>query len=218
MHLRFADLNDPGCKECLELAEHASHAVDFQKTGTPVKFQDIPRLKKQPKPDFLSREGRDPTGENFYNSKKLLGHLFRRVPLEHWTPDEWDGVDSPSNGEVIEHALRGVGLYGLGLPALERPLEELHKEMQYLLDEYCDQLTAIGRVHTLSRNKDIPVSEAELVSGTLMANWSDHHRRREAVNAMNLQVSINFRLVMPEPCLILSRHMNSSVLCGLKCE
>ena len=104
MHLRFADLNDPGCKECLQLAEHASHAVDFPKTGTPVKFQDIPRLKKQPKPDFLSREGRDPTGDNIYNSKKLLGNLFRRVPLEHWIPEEWRGVDSPSDAEAIEHA------------------------------------------------------------------------------------------------------------------
>ena len=215
MHLRFADLNGPGCNECLQLAEHASHAVDFPKTGTPVRFQDIPTLNKQPKPDFLSHEGRDSTGENFYNSKKLLGHLFRRVPLEHWIPEEWGGVDSPSNGEVIEHALRGVVLHGLGLPALERPPEELCQEMQYLLDEYCDQLTAIGKVHTLSKNKDIPVSEAELVSGTLMANWSDHHRRREAVNAMNLQVSINFRLVIFEHCLIPSRRMNS---CGLKYE
>ena len=64
--------------------------------------------------------------------------------------------------------------------------------MQYLLDEYCDQLTAIGKVHTLSKNKDTPVSEAELVSGTLMANWSDHQRRREMVDAMNLQVSTIF--------------------------
>ncbi|KAL4069320.1 RdRP-domain-containing protein [Scleroderma citrinum] len=198
MHLRYADINDPGCKECLQLAEHASHAVDFPKTGTPVRFQDIPRLKKQPKPDFLSHEGRDPTGDNFYNSQKLLGKLFRRIPLEQWVPEEWNRSSSPSNGEVIENALRGVGLYGLGLPELQPPSEELCEEMQYLLEEYCDQLTSIGKVHTLSKSKDAPVSEAELVSGTLMANWSDHHRRKEVVTAMNMQTHELVRAVRAE--------------------
>ncbi|KAG6333288.1 hypothetical protein ID866_5806 [Astraeus odoratus] len=187
MHLRFADRNGPDCADCLKLAEHASHAVDFPKTGTPVKFQDIPKLKKQPKPDFLSHEGRDPTSDQFYPSPKLLGRLFRRVPLEHWAPEEWHEPNSPSKGEIVEDALRRVGLYGLGLPALDEPSEELYEEMRCLLDEYCDQLTTIGKAHTLSKNKDIVVSESELVSGTLMANWSDHHRRREAVTAMNMQ-------------------------------
>lgn len=202
MHLRFADLKNPGCEECLQLAEHASHAVDFPKTGTPVKFQDIPRLKKQPKPDFLSHEGRDPTGVNFYNSTKLLGRLFRRIPLENWIPEEWSREDSPSNGEVIERALDGVGLYGLGLPELGIPSDELYEEMQYLLEEYCNELTSIGKVPTISKTKDTPVSEAELISGTLMANWSDHHRRKEAVNAMNMQVSVDVRSSVTEHCLI----------------
>ncbi|KAI6045194.1 RdRP-domain-containing protein [Pisolithus marmoratus] len=198
MHLRFADLKDPNCNECLKLAEHASHAVDFPKTGTPVKFQDIPRLKNKPKPDFLAYEGRDSMSDQFYESTKLLGLLFRRIPLNPWTPREWDQLHSPSQGDMIEDALHGVGLYGLGLPALQVPPRELYEEMRYLLDEYCDQLSTIGKSHTLSRNKDILVTEAELVSGTLMATWPDHHRRREAVAAMNLQTHELVRAVRAE--------------------
>lgn len=189
MHLRFADLNDPSCAECIKLAEHASHAVDFQKTGTPVKFQDIPRLKNQPKPDFLSHEGRELASGKFYNSPKLLGQLFRRVPLKEWMPKAWYRPGPPSQGEIVENALHGVRLYDIGLPELLQPSDELCDEMQHLLEEYCEQLKSIGQAHTLSKSKDIFVSEAELVSGTLMANWPDHHRRREAVNAMNMQAS-----------------------------
>ncbi|KAI6161987.1 RdRP-domain-containing protein [Pisolithus thermaeus] len=197
-HLRFSDLKNPSCEECLQLAMHASHAVDFPKTGTPVKLENIPRLKNKPKPDFLALEGRDLMSDQFYNSEKLLGRLYRRVPINPWTPREWDRQYSPSQGVKIEEALRGVGLYALGLPPLQVPPCELYEEMRYLLDEYCDQLSAIGKSHTLSKNKDILVTEAEVVSGTLMATWSDQHRRREAVAAMNLQTYELVRAVRTE--------------------
>jgi hypothetical protein len=53
---------------------------------------------------------------------------------------------------------------------------------------YCEQLLGTGWTHTMN----IHISEAELVSGTVMANWSNHARRREAVPAVGLHVSIAF--------------------------
>jgi hypothetical protein len=38
----------------------------------------------------------------------------------------------------------------------------------------------------------IHILEAEMVSGTVMANWSNHARWREAVPAVGLHVSIAF--------------------------
>jgi len=107
-------------------------------------------------------------------------------------PQHWNGDYSPSNGTIVEDALNGVGLRSLGLSGLTNPNEELMEEMTYLLDEYCNQLLVIGQLHTILKNKDSNVSEAELISGTIMANWSDHHRRRDAVSAMNLQVRVAF--------------------------
>ncbi|KAH7930596.1 RdRP-domain-containing protein [Leucogyrophana mollusca] len=186
-HLRHADIDGPASEACLKLAECASHAVDFPKTGTPVKFADLPRFTNRAKPDFLAREGAHLESDQYYNSKKLLGELYRRVPVKEWFPQPFNAGYSPSDGEVIARALKCLGLHRLGLPALDTPADELLEEMEYLLEAYSDQLLTIAKAHTIFKNKDIYVSEAELLSGTIMANWSDHRRRREAVTAMNLQ-------------------------------
>lgn len=149
----------------------------------------MPKNRNREKPDFLAREGADLNSAQYYNSQKLLGQLFRRVPVKDWMPEEWNETQTPSGGDIVEHALRRVGLYGLGL-SLAAPSEDLQVEMDHLLEDYCQRLLAIATMHTVSKNKDIHVSESELVSGTIMANWSDHHRRREAVGAMNLQVRV----------------------------
>lgn len=199
-HLRFADLEDPGCAECMELAKLASHAVDFPKSGTPVNFTQLPRFKSknQPKPDFLAKEGADLNSDQYYNSKKLLGQLYRRVPVKKWIPQEWNEDYSPSDGTSVKDALSRASLRNLGLSGLPNPTQELIEEMTYLLEAYCDQLLVIGQSHTILKNKDSHVSEAELVSGTIMANWSDHHRRRDAVTAMNLQTHELVRAVRAE--------------------
>ncbi|KAJ8589428.1 RdRP-domain-containing protein [Rhizopogon salebrosus TDB-379] len=188
-HLRFSDLKDPSCAECLDLARLASNAVDFPKSGTPVNFTDLPKFpRKSPRPDFLAKESADlSNSDHFYNSEKLLGKLFRRVPVKRWMPQEWNEDYSPSDGGSVQMALAHVGLRSLGLSGLTAPTAELTEEMTHLLDAYGEQLMAIGQAHTILKKKDSYVSEAELVSGTIMANWTDHHRRRDAVSAMNLQ-------------------------------
>ncbi|KAG0706495.1 RdRP-domain-containing protein [Suillus ampliporus] len=199
-HLRFSDLKDPSCTQCIQLANFASHALDFPKSGVPVDFRSIPWLpRSQPRPDFLAKEGANLTsGEQFYKSTKLLGELFRRVPVKKEIPQQWNGNYSPSDGATVETALSRVDLCNLGLSGLTDPSEELVEEMTYLLNAYCEQLLVIGQAHTISKNKDIHVSEAELVSGTIMANWSDPHRRRNAVSAMNLQTRELVRAVRAE--------------------
>jgi RNA-dependent RNA polymerase len=147
--------------------------------------------KSQARPDFLASEAGDLTGRQYYNSPKLLGQLFRRVPVKRWTPQQWNGSHSTSDGDTVKRALsRVVSLYNFGPPGLPDPNEELTEEMSYLLDAYCERLLVIGQTHTVIKNKSNHVSEAELVSGTIMASWSDPGRRREEVAAMNLEVSI----------------------------
>lgn len=72
----------------------------------------------------------------------------------------------------MEVALSRVSIRNLGLSGLTYPSEELIEEMSYLLNAYCEQLLIIGQAHTISKNKAIHVSDAELVSGTIVANWS----------------------------------------------
>lgn len=199
-HLRFSDLKDPSCTECVRLANFASQALDFPKSGTPVNFFSIPWLpRSQPRPDFLAKEGDDITSKQFYNSPKLLGQLYRRVPMRKGIPTAWNGNHSPSDGATVNVALsRAVSLHNLGLSNMTHPSGELLEEMTYLLNAYCEQLLIIGQAHTISKNKAVHVSEAELVSGTITANWSDHQRQKNAVAAMNLQTRELVRRVRTE--------------------
>jgi hypothetical protein len=108
MHLQFADRHVEGVHhlDCLKLAELASTAVDFSKTGVPINIQEIPKY-DHTKPDFMApgprvwiengkaivAEREYPDDENdvvaaldeetrkprYYESHKTLGVLFRDI-------------------------------------------------------------------------------------------------------------------------------------------
>ncbi|KAJ7480104.1 RdRP-domain-containing protein [Mycena galericulata] len=192
LHLRIADLNPdgPGCSDCITLAAHASHAVDFQKRGVPVDFGKLPKAPSNLRPDFLSGEGVNPDlsmGDTYYPSAKILGKLYRSVPLDEYHPDPSETDQRLTDSTKIENALAAVGLRSLGLPSFTiAPSEDLLEEMRHILDEYEDQLMVIAKTHTISKRANAYLSEAELVSGTIQERY-DPRKRREAVSAMNLQ-------------------------------
>ena len=178
----------------MQLAEAASHAVDFPKTGTPADFTKLPRPPSQERPDFLAPETVDSVDNNlYYPSEKLLGILFRNVPEAKRPELQYDTSPSntPSDYNCIFNALMDIDLSGLGLPTLDPPQDDLWEEMFQLLEAYSEHLVSIAQQFSISkvRNK---ISEEELVCGTITGKWSDHRKRREAVIAMNLQVLIIF--------------------------
>ncbi len=77
IHEAKSDELDPSHPYCLELAQLASNAVDFTKTGVPVK---IPmHLQNNIAPDFQREDG--------YISPKVLGQLFRLIePPPEYSP------------------------------------------------------------------------------------------------------------------------------------
>jgi RNA-dependent RNA polymerase len=175
----------------MQLAEAASHAVDFPKTGTPANFTNLPRPPSQERPDFLAPETVDSADNNlYYPSEKILGVLFRNVPSAEPPVLRNHALNTPSDGISVSNALMYIDLSELGLPALHPPQNNLMEEMEQLLDAYSEHLVSIARIHTISKSPKAQVTEAELISGTITAKWSDHRKRREAVTAMNLQVPI----------------------------
>ena len=175
----------------MELAEAASHAVDFPKTGTPVEFSDLPRPPSQERPDFLAPETVDSVDNNlYYPSEKLLGILFRNVPEAKLPPElQNDASNTPSDGNCIINALMQIDLSELGLPPLDPPQDDLWDEMLQLLEAYSEHLLSIAQLFSISKSRRT-ISEAELISGTITGKRSDHRKRREAVIAMNIQVFI----------------------------
>ena len=184
MQLRHADLNSPGCKEYLDLAQFASHAVDYPKTGVPVNFKSLPPSPQSERPDFLSGESSNRRlTDRFYRSQKILGILFRSVLVDDYTPNRHHGRIHPSDGFKIWSCLLQTNVY------IEEPSDGLMEEMKHLLEAYSDQLFPIAQAYSLSKHVDSHLSEEELVSGTIMAHWADHNKRREAVISMNVKVS-----------------------------
>ncbi|ODQ55036.1 RdRP-domain-containing protein [Saitoella complicata NRRL Y-17804] len=93
-HLIHADRSPEGAKDeiCVQLAECHSVAVDFFKSGNPVR--DIPPVNTRIKPDFMMQEYRLQTKKadrrrarmgrdriRFVQSEKTLGRMFRRIDI-----------------------------------------------------------------------------------------------------------------------------------------
>jgi len=190
LHLRIADRDGPGFRECLTLAELASRAVDFPKTGNAVNIRSVPRMRNTSRPDFLCPEGSSPDPGKYYASQKVLGMLYRDVPMENRNQPEEGRVTSPTDGHKIDRALRSIRMQDLGLHDLQEPSHDLFEEMVYILHHYKEQLSVIAKTHTLSRNPNYRLTEAELVTGTIDAMWVNHRGRQEASLAMNFQASL----------------------------
>ncbi|OAV99452.1 hypothetical protein PTTG_06645 [Puccinia triticina 1-1 BBBD Race 1] len=84
-HLHIADQCAEGTLNgaCLRLAELHSDAVDYPKTGVPVNIRQLPNPPAKMKPDFMCHEhdsGKE--GEDYYESGKVLGKLFREIPAD----------------------------------------------------------------------------------------------------------------------------------------
>ena len=156
-----------------------------------MSFNDLPKAPDRRKPDYLSGEGINPAGsmgEVYYLSDKVLGELYRNVPIEDYRPTELEL--QRTDGNTVRAALASVGLRSLGLPSVNTSVDEdLMEEMRHILDEYSDQLMVIAKTHTTSKRSNVFLSEAELVSGTIQERYGDHRKRREAISAMNLEVS-----------------------------
>ncbi|CAB5393779.1 unnamed protein product [Rhizophagus irregularis] len=80
-HLARADKNPEGAKHesCIKLAHLHSDAVDFPKTGIPASFPLNLRVKEFP--DFMEKPDKA-----VYQSKKVLGILYRSIKEEDYKP------------------------------------------------------------------------------------------------------------------------------------
>lgn len=71
---------------CLTISNLHSLAVDYQKSGTPVRACDVPRPLRKQQPDFLSPRGKlnEKQKGQVFESDRLLGKLYRSIeaPLE----------------------------------------------------------------------------------------------------------------------------------------
>ncbi|KAL8279159.1 hypothetical protein RQP46_008415 [Phenoliferia psychrophenolica] len=145
-HLALADAKGLLSPECLELAEWHSDAVDYVKSGTPVPKDAIPFVSKRP--DFMCSTGKASDEESYYESKKVLGVLFRSIGDAKLTSTTSRAAlhNTPSldPGGALTVAIE------LGLrPFLESttPTAKLLEEMKKLMSLFIGELRVICRLH-----------------------------------------------------------------------
>ncbi|KAG8691097.1 hypothetical protein FRC11_006846 [Ceratobasidium sp. 423] len=198
-HLRLADdrplgVNDP---DCLKLAALHSKAVDFQKSGTPVEFKDLP-YPSRARPDWDAGEVQFRRGEqnNIYKSERALGQLYRDIQLEEnqlqkagTYPDAEFGLDldvqvvarplEREKYDFITHRLRdSLARY---IQVDETPQSQF-VEAVGLLGDYIYELTHICNDYALTSRSVL--SEEEVVAGTILERTYQRRRRQDRISEM----------------------------------
>jgi RNA-dependent RNA polymerase len=179
-------------ENCLELAALHSDAVDFPKTGRPVRRGQLPRSLAHGKPDWYAKETTDLDNSNFYRSDRHIGHLFRAINLlaipEPMRVDRRrqrlvdDTETSLEIAAVQDSLLKNDCLITTRL--LGR-IQELDIDINLLLktnssdiiaeimgsyERYSEELSYLCKSHSLSTK--VPLSEEEIVTGTIAAKCS----------------------------------------------
>lgn len=129
-HLIIADKQKAGVNhpDCLKLAQMASTAVDFPKTGVKVDKNELPRSSPI-RPDFLApgprvfvekeriveenenlddEYGENDTGMQYYESEKILGRLYRAIDEKKFRRELEAEVKYDRAGREVVSVIDGV--------------------------------------------------------------------------------------------------------------
>lgn len=181
--------------DCLTLSRLHSIAVDFPKTGVPASRVEMPKQRSDMRPDWYANEVGELKTE-FYPSERFLGHLFRAIELpaiqdakrtakrqrrllekgfdSDFQPKTVNDRFNRANSPITKLLYPQVGKYvERCLPA---KLFGLISDMLDTYGWYTQEMVYICRTHSLS--KWTPISEEEIVAGTIVAQCLQPVSRR----------------------------------------
>lgn len=147
-------------------------------------------------------------GDDYYESKKVLGKLFRQIPADkidvyHHThtgivshaasrsrPNKGQPFDKLDPSETISKAVRRALKRAQGRPI--HPDMSLLEEFKALLRTYGEDLMKICKLNTLSRKKDRHLSEAEAFLGVITDATIEKRMKKETINRLEMQTEALF--------------------------
>ncbi|KAJ3575271.1 hypothetical protein NP233_g1196 [Leucocoprinus birnbaumii] len=171
--------------QCLELAKLHSDAVDYQKTGRQVELESIPKA-RFPKPDWSAPETIDSLpnqGNKYYESQTALGKLARRIDLKEHEPTLPPRRPRPRYGgrapvgavNDLADELSSIGLEDTAVLTIRAVIEPLVARM------FTDEFLSIASRYSLSHRFFKPLSEEELIIGTITQKTTQPTLRREKI-------------------------------------
>ena len=217
--LLIADRDTIFAPECKQLAELHSWAVDFPKNGVPVPIDKIPQPKIHVRPDWYAPEISNTLDANYYESKTVLGKLFRDIQLPPLSAASYDSRaqqrrrgKKASRGLSLEDTLQRLSQ---GSSVLTDPIsvklrrrlvplvdleetKELSQAMSELFDHFAAELEHICFSYTLSRKATARLTEEEVFMGTIIAKTAQPRLRRDSISSMRDETSILVRRMLVE--------------------
>ena len=166
-HAIIADQSPEGARheDCVKLSRLASAAVDFPKTGKPVRIRDAPYVNTRIKPDFMAQQpiseqdfvpgpaskdfpsspiypGTRRDHSYFYRSDKALGKMYRAVDINNllkiWNANSGWNEDGPKQlWQTIENNLKKL------VPSYKLNWSKHLKEAQDIFETYMEELKMI---------------------------------------------------------------------------
>ncbi|KAL3481235.1 RNA dependent RNA polymerase-domain-containing protein [Aspergillus californicus] len=203
-HMILADQMELGTShsDCKKLAQLHSTAVDFSKTGIPVKFEDMPRVGSHYRPDFLAPgpqayvhdkeeiklepyyihphpnddEGSGPVYK-YYRSEKILGQLYRAIDEHKIWSEEIRTSTKPNPTAFWKKMIDALTVRCLTLGASVTWQDHVNTARQ-IRSAYEDAISAA--MTSFSEHPINPITELEVFVGHIMnPNGVQTHRQRE---------------------------------------
>ncbi|VUC36452.1 unnamed protein product [Clonostachys rosea] len=204
-HVTMADYNAEGTlsSECLDLAGLHSTAVDSSKTGIPVDNRSLPKAPKY-RPDFLSpatplkiydigqvelNEEDDDEGDDdgmgmvkhrYYESKKILGRLYRSVDEKKIWDEDVRRLDGAEGDDIWEGLLK--------IPQQLVRKNELDVDYKRRIDKAWEirgmyESSVSDLMYQFSENPRRPISEVEVFCGFILDRHGKQTRRQRDLSS-----------------------------------
>ncbi|KAK4703609.1 proteasome activator subunit 4, partial [Phenoliferia sp. Uapishka_3] len=199
-HLQIADMNPRGteCEDCLDLASLHSDAVDYAKTGVSVPLKSLPKAPRE-RPDFLCPEWRASKSlGNYYESHRVLGRLFRSIPLEDVNPPKLSGITSIDPIYSTRRTLQDTLVDNMPGGSLGDPDEDEVSQLSQSIQPFSEDFLRLCRLHTLSKRQDVHLSEEEGFVGTMVAVSRDRRLRNDIITKLQEQTAALFEATRDE--------------------
>lgn len=219
--LIIADQSPKGIfdEDCLTLANLHSNAVDYSKSGQPVPVKAIPKLRTPIKPDWSAPETVNADSDNYYESRRAIGRLFRAIDLPIETrPDtrqprsqrkakhrraeddliekfahfDLDNArDDPVFDVVADRVEDFIDTYG--------PWEKSDMDsIKQLFERYTSELHGICAANTLSHARTALLSEEEAIIGTIVQKSSQPRKRKDMMSSLRESTDVLVRAIREE--------------------
>jgi RNA-dependent RNA polymerase len=160
-------------ERCLKIARLCRTAIDYATNGIAVKIDNnVPQPFIKSKPDWHQPEVPSPRHVDYYESGRALGYLFRNVDIQ-----ELPGripIPSPSDIRPLEDAisLTLAPLVQTPLAITSRSFQVEGIQVEGLYMQYASEMRSISVMHG-----GVPLSEEEVVLGTVLGKCSGSHWR-----------------------------------------